>query len=126
MNDWSLIHAYTRKQALEDWVLVDVSAAAKELGFTIPVAVTGTLYHTYIKPDPDQAKMGQSPEGRLFDTLFVLHSEIKRCLKSADRLEFIVLFQMAEDLTEEVRLIAVIGPGDSFEPVLTIMLPEDD
>ena len=37
-----------------------------------------------------------------------------------------VLFLMAPGQWEKVRVIAVIGPGDSGEPVLTIMLPGDD
>src|SRR4051812_27741843 len=35
-----VIFAYTRKQAIEDGVLVDVTETAKEAGFKIPVALT--------------------------------------------------------------------------------------
>src|SRR5262249_13138019 len=35
-----LIHAYTRRQALADGVLIDVTTTAKEVGCCFPVAVT--------------------------------------------------------------------------------------
>ena len=35
-----LIHSYTRAQAIEDGVLVDVSDVATEAGFKLPVAIT--------------------------------------------------------------------------------------
>ena len=47
--------------------------------------------------------------------------------KSAtDYLELDVLFLMAPARRERVRIIAVVGPGDHGEPVMTIMLPGDD
>ena len=45
-----LIHSYTRAQAIEDGVLVDVSDVAKEAGFKIHTVVTDNLFHTYIAP----------------------------------------------------------------------------
>lgn len=124
MSEWHLIHSYTRKQALEDGVLVDVSAAARDLGFKVQVAVTGNLLDRYIVPPPGLD--GQSTEGRLHDLLFVLHAVIKRSMSHATRLEIDVLFLIEPNKLEKIRLIAVIGPGDVGEPVLTIMLPEDD
>ena len=45
---------------------------------------------------------------------------------SADRVEFDVLFLMAPGRWVTAHVVAVIGPGDQGEPVMTIMLPEDD
>ena len=39
-----VIFAYTRAQAIEDGILVDVSETAREAGFRIPVAVTRTVW----------------------------------------------------------------------------------
>ena len=39
------ISTYTRAQAIEDGILVDVSDTACEAGFTIPVAVTRTVWN---------------------------------------------------------------------------------
>lgn len=121
-----IIYSYSRSQALADGVLVDVSELAREAGFKLPVAVSDNLYHGYLTPPPELAKEDQSLEGRLWDALSVLRYAIKAA-PSTDRISFSVLFQMASD-TEPVpvELLAVCGPGDSGEPVITIMTPSDE
>lgn len=121
-----LIYSYTRAQALADGVLIDVCDFAREAGFKLPVAVSDTLYHGYLTPPLELAKEGQSLDGRLWDTLSVLRYAIKSA-SATDRLSFTVLFAQASDATPvSVDLLAVCGPGDSGEPVITIMLPSDD
>ena len=39
-----IIYVYTRAQALEDGVLIDVSDTAREAGFKCPVALTSAAY----------------------------------------------------------------------------------
>ncbi|WP_415717067.1 DUF6573 family protein [Maridesulfovibrio sp.] len=39
-----MIYSYTRKQAIEDENLIDVTRQAKETGFKVPVAVSLNLY----------------------------------------------------------------------------------
>jgi len=41
---FEVIHRYTRAQAIADGVLVDVTDEAKRCGFSVPVAMTGTLF----------------------------------------------------------------------------------
>lgn len=121
-----VIFSYSRFQALADGVLIDVSKLAREAGFTLPVAVSDSLYHGYLTPPLELAKEGQSLDGRLWDTLSVLRYAIKAS-PATDRITFTVLFAQAPDAEPEpVDLLAVCGPGDSGEPVITIMLPSDD
>jgi hypothetical protein len=121
-----LIFKYSRASALADGVLVDVSELAREAGFKFPVAVSDTLYHGYLTPPLELAKEGQSLNSRLWDTLSVLRYAIKSA-SATDALSFTVLFAQASDATPvSVDLLAVCGPGDSGEPVITIMLPSDD
>lgn len=121
-----IIYSYSRFQALADGVLIDVSKLAREAGFKLPVAVSDSLYHGYLTPPPELAKAGLSLEGRLWDTLSVLRYAIKAS-PATERLSFTVLFAQAPDTAPEpVNLLAVCGPGDSSEPVITIMLPSDD
>ena len=47
-DDAEVIYTYTRAQALEDGVLVDVSEMAKEAGVRFPVALTATVYGKYV------------------------------------------------------------------------------
>ncbi len=121
-----VIFRYSRMDAISDGVLVDVTELARESGFTIPVAVSDSLFHGYLTPPLELAKAGLSFTGRLWDTLSVLRYAIKAA-PATDRLTFTVLFaQSLEAEPEPVELLAACGSGDSGEPVITIMLPSDD
>jgi hypothetical protein len=121
-----VIFAYTRQQALADGVLVDVSTLAKEAGFCWPVALTERLYHSYVVPALDLVVEGQSITGRLWDVLNVLRYTISKA-KDTTFLQFSVLFAMSPGSSPvSIELTSVAGPGDDGEPVLTIMLPDED
>ncbi|MEA4887791.1 MAG: DUF6573 family protein [Bacteroides graminisolvens] len=120
-----LIFSYTRKMAIEDGVLIDVTDEAKAHGFKVPVAITDHLFHRYVEVPAGLDAEGQSVTGRLHD-LLTLAMIAARTSKGSDRAYFKVAFLMAPSRTETVQVIAHIGPGDNGEPVLTIMLPEDD
>jgi hypothetical protein len=121
-----LIYSYTRQQALADGVLVDATDLAREAGFVFPVALTETLYHSYIVPALDLVAEGQSIQGRLWDLLYVLRFAIAKA-RNADTVLFTVLFLMSPGATPvPIELKAICGPGDDSEPVLTIMLPDED
>ena len=121
----NLIFSYTRAQAIEDGVLIDVTAQAKEAGFKIHTVVTDNLFHTYLAPPAGLEGEGQSLEGRLHDLLFRTLIAAKAS-SSGDRAEFDVLFLMKPGRWDTVHVLAIMGPGDHGEPVLTIMLPEDE
>jgi hypothetical protein len=125
MSDFEAVSIYLRASALSDGVLVDVSPLAKEAGFKWPVAVTDHLYHGYIVPALDLAQAGQSISGRLWDVFSVLRAAISTG-KDLSFLHITVCFLMAPNTAPEpVDILAVAGPGDEGEPVITIMLPED-
>ena len=42
-KDWEIISCYTRQQAIEDGVLVDVTEQAKQIGFKVNTCVTDHL-----------------------------------------------------------------------------------
>ena len=46
-----VIYSYTRAQAIEDGVLIDVTRMAQEAGFKYPVAITASVWHEYIVPN---------------------------------------------------------------------------
>lgn len=127
----NVIFTYTREQAIADGVIVDVSDFAKGFGFTIPVAVTANLLHTYLEPCDALSEYGQSYEGRLADMLTVLYFTIRALPKGSDasRVSFTVQFLMDgqdKPVREDVCLYAGIE-GDSLgRPAMTVFLPEDD
>ena len=125
-KDWNVIYSYTRAQAIEDGVLIDITADAQAHGFKVHTVVTDNLYHRYVEvPSGLDRSYGQSVTGRLHD-LLTLALFAARSSKGTDRVYFKVSFLMGPGRSETVDIIAHIGPGDNAEPVLTIMLPEDD
>lgn len=121
------IYSYTRKQALEDGVLIDVSSMAREAGINYPVAVTSELYHGYIEPTEKEKEHGQDLNGRLWDTLFLFASAARKT--EGDIMRYQVIYIKEQDdgtvKTETQEIKGVIGPGDDPSPVITLMLPHE-
>lgn len=124
-DEWELIHAYTRKQALVDGTLVDATELAREAGFTIPVALTAAVHAEYVRV-PDGVT-GQDETGRLWDILWMLRVEIRRSRDTRDELHFELLVRNDDRRrAKSVTLKSLCGPDDDGEPVITIMLPSED
>ena len=129
LQEDEVIYSYTRSQALEDGVLVDVSKMASEAGFRYPTAITADL-HARITPNEREKELGQSYEGRLWDVVFLASFAARRS-GTQDRCSFEVgLFEADEAFPHRTHrrtlsLWMVVGPGDQGEPVITIGFPED-
>ncbi|AUX46077.1 hypothetical protein SOCE26_075820 [Sorangium cellulosum] len=120
-----LVYSYARRQAIEDGVLIDVSATARELGVKIPVAVTSAVWERYVKLTAAAIRAGNGEDGRLWDILWMFRWAANRARDQSE-----VLFELhvvTDSITpSRVQLKAICGPGDDCEPVITIMLPEED
>lgn len=125
-DDAEVIYAYTRTQAIEDGVLVDVSEMAKEAGIKFPVALTAGVYGRYVEV-PDGV-MAQDPAGRLWDILWMFRCAAGRSQGDTLQFQLYVRNHNCErlDRRDLVTLKANCGPGDNGEPVITIMLPDED
>ena len=126
-----VISAYTRAQAIEDGILVDVSETAREAGFRIPVAVTRTVWDRIIAL-PEGYQGFQDERGRLWDVLWMARHYALRASDS-DRVTMCVLVRdVRKDLRDSHRPprrhcpVVAIGAGDDGGPAITIMFPEDD
>lgn len=123
------IYIYSRAQALEDGVLVDVTETAKEAGFKIPVAVTDSVWHDYIEWETVKNKKAiQNTEGRLWDVLSMLHFACNRFKNETEVMYRLYVISRDRQAVKPslVTLKAVLGGGDNGEPVITIMLPNED
>lgn len=124
-EEFEVIHAYTRLQALEDGVLVDLGALAKEAGFRWPVAVTRAVYEGVLMPPKAVKGEGQSFTGRVWDMLTILRLGARR--GGGCEVRFAPLFVMEPGRPpRQVQLKAVSGSGDDGEPVITVMMPDED
>lgn len=117
-----LISVYSRQQALEDGVLVDVSATAREAGVTVPTAITAALKADILDLSGSQCETGQSYEGRLWDVIFVVAVEGRK--QTEPQFRYKIEMPVGSERLYEIK--AVIGPGDDGEPVLTLMRPDED
>ena len=118
-----LISCYSRSQAIEDGVLVDVSEVAREAGFTYPSAVTRTVWESCIAVGPRDK--GQDERGRLWDVLWMLRWQVNN-EPNINPLYFEVLISKDGQTPKPIRLKAHCGPGDTPSPVITLMMPDED
>ena len=125
-----VIYSYTRAQAIEDGVLVDISEMASEAGFRWPVAMTATAWADCVawSDDDNQRQVYQDESGRLWDVLWMAFVAI-RSANGGTQMEYKLYRVPRDGNSVEARLTSlklVCGPGDNGEPVLTIMLPRED
>jgi len=120
-----VIFSYTRAQAIEDGVLVDVTETARECGFKYPVALTARAWAEVVVPPEKARTAGQSEAGRLWDLLWMLLVAIKTSPGGQNTLLYDLIVSDGER-QRTVRLKSICGPGDDSGPVLTIMMPGED
>jgi hypothetical protein len=123
-NDFDIISTYTRREALDDGTLVDVTERAKKAGIKFHTALTRAVWNEYVELTEAATQAGNDIEGRLWDVLWMLRFARRRPNASE------VLFQLCV-VTKRIQpslvtLKAIVGSGDEGEPVLTIMKPEED
>ena len=151
-NFWSaadIIDIYTRRQAIDDGVLMQLSgpgyqgdqwipAMVAEAGFRYPIAMTATAFVQCVSPidgEGEQLAPCQDIKGRLRDVLWMLRVAIRGVQSPRDILRFSlrVVPNVPTNYSKPnpprpkiVHLKAMCGPDDDGSPCLTIMLPEED
>ena len=123
MEDFGpVISQYTRAQAIEDGVLIDVGMAAHVVGFRFPVALTSTAWSACV----DGPKVGTQlcEEERLVNTLRSL--AVAASQSRGDSVKFTATILDANGDVQHVPLRAVCAPGDDGRSVITVMLPHED
>ena len=126
-----VISVYTRAQALADGVLVDAGPMAREAGFRWPVALTTAAWEDCVawsESDSDR-QTHQDQSGRLWDVLFMAAYAARANAAAGPELRF-ELYRVSRDghstEAELTTLKLIVGPGDDGEPVMTILLPNED
>lgn len=121
-----LIYSYSRAQAIEDGVLVDVGPIAKEAGITFPVALTRAVWDRCVMV-PEGVRC-QDEQGRLWDVVWMLRWAISKTKGDGSEIRYQVHVRNSnrQGIPPLVNLKAVCGPGDNAEPVITVMFPEED
>ncbi len=112
------IYCYTRKQALMEGVLVDLSQTdAGRQHWKYPVACTSGVWAII---EGALNRNGQDLEGILHDTFTMAKLAVRRVREGEHNVLFIV---MIAGTRHQLRL--TVGPGDTAEAVLTLMLRDE-
>lgn len=124
-----IIHSYTREEALNDGVLIDVSTLVSNTGFKYPVAFTSNLYSKIV--DIPKEYSWQDVKGRINDILFMARIKARKAINSSFIFELILPHYKYNSngdkvIANHINLKATCGPGDNLEPVITIMLVDED
>src|ERR1700733_13381830 len=140
-DESDVISTYTRAQAIEDGQLVDLTDAKDRDGrrlspFKWPVAMTVEAFGRTIsiggewKANPDGNETLVLPgcqdfAGRVWDVFWMALVKMRQADGDTVRFAVSVLTDGVSN-REVVELKAICGPGDDAEPVITIMLPDED
>ncbi len=128
-----LIDAYTRADMIADGGLVEPPAKdAAEAGFRIPLAFTRAAWLDAVAWTDEDSKRQtyQDESGRLWDVLNLAKLALRAL--TARRVDAVVfeVYRVPRGgrarMPKKTRLKLHLGPGDENEPVITIMLPEED
>ena len=128
--EWDVIDTYTRAEAIEDGVLIDVTEMAKEAKIKYPVALSEAVY-AKIEDKPDIEDI----DGRTWDVVWMLRCAITGAIPSKKVGESLIYFKLILNDSnvdygnfkpKEITLKALVHGGDAGEPVITVMLPEED
>jgi len=123
-DDKNIIYRYTRLQALQDGVLIDLNQyiAQKDSGYRYPVACTSAVFEIIDRAVKNK-KYHNDYSGVVWDIFWM--SRIAPLKKWESGRLFQVIINGAGKRTIYNFKIEVSG-GDDGEPVLTIMLPDED
>jgi len=129
MNE--VISSYTRKQAIDDGVLIDLNQpSTQELvdnaGFRVPVCITRGVYNLVNVPEGLEGL--QDFNGRLWDVLYMASLHFRSCMnRNPDNndecriVPFKVIFRQSRETTKTGTLWLTFNEYEGF----TIMTPDE-
>ncbi|WP_017462050.1 MULTISPECIES: DUF6573 family protein [Rhodanobacteraceae] len=136
MSDESMfgpvIHSYSRAEAIDDGVLVEVpESASRAAGFKVPLAMTASAWGATMGFGTDLAELLAKATAVLAAAMLEYRqSEHRAKLGLAEPVGDCLFFaydaEREDGGVDVVQLKMQIGPGDNAEPVGTVMLPGED
>jgi len=124
--DCEVISSYTRQQAIEDGVLIDISALYPDITrqlYKFPVTITSAVWGL-IERAVSSKRHGNDCEGVIWDILWMSQRGIVKRIDESQHLFQVLITGVGRQQLHNFKIIC--HPGDHGEPVLTIMLPHED
>lgn len=109
-----------RQDAIDDGDLIEITRMGRDMGITFPLAVSARAAQSMV-PFPNIPQ--ETVTENLWDTLHAFRDKARTTTE--EEFEFQVsLYQ--NGLVPTLTFKAAVSPGDDGEPVITIMLPDED
>ncbi len=122
-----VIYGYSRAQAIEDGVLVDGTigdlAEVSRQHFRYPIAMTAAVFGLMEKA-VNHPKHCNDYKGVWHDICWMAKCGISRRFDPTTHLFRVIITGTGRKRLHTLKMVC--GPGDNAEPVLTVMLPEED
>ena len=127
----NVISTYARAQAIKDGVLINAGTMSQEVGFKWTVALTSAAWADCVawSEDDNRKQAYQDESGRSWDVLLMASHAILTATGSGDRLLFQLYRVHRDGQSMEVELTMlklIVGSCGQGEPVITILLPDED
>lgn len=121
-----IISTYTRAQAIEDGVLVDLMqdemTSVCRQHYKFPIACTSAVF-AIMQRAVENPRWMNSYAGVLHDMLWMSRT-YKRQIDECSVIFRVIIKGAGRQSNYDFKLVC--GPGDAGEPVITIMLPHED
>ena len=117
----SIISVYSRKEAIADGVLIDVTREAKALGFALPVAITAAAWAQFVAVPHSKHEEHE----RLVAVLGIVQDGFDGSERSEHCFEMLAVSDNLQNAAR-VAFRATVTPGDDGRPVVTVMLAHED
>lgn len=109
-----------RQDAIDDGDLIEITRMGRDLGIVFPLAVSARAAQSMV-PFPNIPQ--ETVTENLWDTLHAFRA--RACTTTEEEFEFQAsLYQ--NGLVPTLTFKAAVSPGDEGEPVITIMLPDEN
>ncbi|WP_214019900.1 helix-turn-helix domain-containing protein [Methanoculleus sp.] len=109
-----------RQDAIDDGDLIEITRMGRDMGITFPLAVSARAAQSMV---PFTNIPQETVTENLWDTLHAFRDKARTTTE--EEFEFQVsLYQ--NGLVPTLTFKATVSPGDDGEPVITIMLPDED
>lgn len=112
-----VISTYSRNQAIEDGVLIDVSDTARDFGYKAPVVVTDHVHNALEQAALD--KVGTTYEAWLGDVLMLARTEFLKKMKANKDARHVVFRVVVGTKSQDLWMLFEESEG------FCIMFPED-
>lgn len=123
------IHSYTREQAIEDGILVDVTSTAREAGFRCSVAISRAAWADCVEWNETDGKRQtyQDEAGRVWDVIWMASVAARRGGNIEKLFQLYRVPRGGRGCRPRLATLKMLaGPGDDGELVITILMPNED